>query len=272
MHGRAIVKKKGRLLPMAGCIAMSLATAHVEAQEPADSNANGTQWRLGVMGSLSDDGYVDADSDGSVYPLVYFDSRWLFFHATEGGVHLYQGDQFTLDAMLSIGHQEMDADDLGRGELAERNVDRDRLDDRDRSYYAGLSGAWTSRFGVLRAEAQTDISGNSEGELYRVAYAYPWHVGRARVTPHVDATYLSDNVVDYYFGLDADESLNGSYAYSPDAAFVPGIGVDLAYSLSRDWTLYAGADYRHYPDEITDSPLIEDDHAVSLTGGISYSF
>lgn len=266
------IKNSQYLWALFGYTVLLLVMTPVEAQELDNPDNKGSQWRLGVMGTWSDDGYVEADNSASVYPLVYFDSRWLFFHATQGGIHLYQDDQFTLDAVVSIGGHEMDPDDLGREALAARGVDRDRLKDRDRSYYAGLAGAWKGRFGVLSAEARTDISGNAEGETYHVAYAYPWHVGQARVTPHIDATYLSDNVADYYFGLDADESLSGSYAYFPDAALVPGVGVDLAYSLSGNWTLYTGVDYQRYPDEIADSPLIEDDHTVSWTGGISYSF
>lgn len=271
MIGIAILGKKRLLWPVVGCIA-STVTIFAEAQEPDGLNTNGTQWRLGVMGTLSDDAYVDADNSIGIYPLIFFESQRFFFHATEGGVHLYKGDQFTLDATLVIGSLNMDPDDLGREALASRNVDRGQLDDRDRSYYAGLSASWASRFGVLSAEAHADISGTSEGERYDVGYKYPWNIGRARVTPHIGVTYLSENVADYYYGIDTDESITGDYSYIPDAALLSGVGVDLAYSLSHDWNIYATLDYESYPDEIADSPLIEDDAAVRLRTGVSYSF
>lgn len=244
----------------------------VAAQDEPVGDDDARQWRLGVMGSISDDAYAGADANTSVLPLIYFEGRRLFFHATEGGVHLYRSEAFTLDAVLSLGGQEMDPDDLGRRELAAAGVDRDRLDDRDRSYYAGLAAAWRGQFGVLGAQAQTDISGNAKGERYRGYYAYPWQTGNVLITPSLGVIYLSGKVTDYYFGVDTEESLDGSYAYYPDAALVPGAGIDLAYSLNRDWAVYAGVDYQHYPDDIADSPLIEDDHAVSFKSGISYSF
>ncbi len=271
MHDPSSSRIPALLLSAIGALAALWAPGAAAQDEPV-GDGGADQWRLGVMGSISDDAYAGADASTSVLPLIYFDGRWLFFHATEGGVHLYRSGAFTLDALLSLGGQEMDPDDLGRRELTAAGVDRDRLDDRDRSYYAGLAGTWRTPFGVLGAEAQTDISGNAEGERYHGYYAYPWQAGDLRITPSLGVTYLSGRITDYYFGVDTDESLDGSYAYYPDAALVPGAGLDLAYALNRDWAVYAGLEYQHYPDEIADSPLIEDDHAVSFHSGISYSF
>ncbi|WP_157956710.1 MipA/OmpV family protein [Salinicola halimionae] len=264
---------KGRflLLSVTGISTAFLASG-AKAQEASAENEGATQWRLGVMASLADVSYAGAGTEASVFPLVYFDSKRLFFHATEGGVHLLNRDRFTFDIVLSTANLELDPDDLGRKELADKNVDRDRLNDRDRSYYAGVAGEWKSQLGVVRAEGRTDISGNSKGELYQVSYAYTWTVGRARFTPNVDLTYLSENVAEYYFGLDESESLSDNYAYTPNGAFVPGVGIDMAYILSRRWIFYAQVNYEMYPDEISDSPLVDDDYGVFMKSGISYSF
>lgn len=254
-------------------IAVALAeTSSAIAQSPGAEETLEAPWRLGVIGTYSDEGYVDEDTSASAFPLIDIDSRWLFFRGDEGGVHLYRNNGFRLDAIVSIGGQELEADDLGRSALAARDVDRDRLEDRDRSYYAGLSGAWSSRFGVLSAQAISDISDHADGEIYRAGYAYPWQAGSLQVVPNVRLTYLSDNVVGYYYGLDAGESLSGTYSYSPDAALIPSVGLDVTYPLTRRWSVLAGAEYRDYPDEISDSPLIEEDYGTAFRLGVAYSF
>lgn len=259
------------MAPMA-IVGALIGSGVANAQPVGEVGSRAPTWRLGAFASATDQGYVDADDDVRGLPLIWFDGDRLFFHATEGGVHLLRNESVTLDALVSAGRMSLDPDDLGREALAARDIDRDALDERKRSYYAGLSGAWRSRLGVVSAQAQTDVSGNAEGEMYRLGYAYPWRLGRLVVTPGLRATWLSDSVTDYYYGLDSDESLSGSTRYVPGSAFLPGARLDLRYALTRSWMLYADATYVHYPDEIADSPLIEDDHATSLRLGVSYAF
>jgi len=43
-------------------------------------------------------------------------------------------------------------------------------------------------------------------------------------------------------------------------------------NIAQHVTFDVGAVYKHYPDEITDSPIVDKDHDVELTAGLTYWF
>ena len=81
--------------------------------------------------------------------------------------------------------------------------------------------------GQLELEVKGDISGASKGYEAGLKYAYPYQVGRTRISPHVGVAYLSNKLANYYYGTLPLEVAHGVVDYKPGSATVPRIGVDV---------------------------------------------
>ncbi|WP_457322180.1 MipA/OmpV family protein, partial [Stenotrophomonas sp. P5_B8] len=65
------------------------------------ADAQDDRWSLGVAVSVRDSPYAGEGTRVRPLPLVTFDGQRLFWRGLSGGVHLIQGEAFSLDAVLS---------------------------------------------------------------------------------------------------------------------------------------------------------------------------
>lgn len=139
---------------------------------------------------------------------------------------------------------------------------------------AGLGGFeynFTAELVDLQLQYVTDFTGVHDGDEVRVALAKYWATGRHRVSTSIGAIWQSSEVVNYYYGVTESEAdLRGTY--SADAALTPVARVEWNYQLTERWDLRFLANYRQLPDEISASPLINDNKVITVFIGGVYHF
>lgn len=248
--------------------ASALAQTTVPPDDQADTSTS-SRWRLGLGIVVSDHAYLGQGSQVTPFPLVDYSGDRFFFHGITGGAHLWKSNGFVVDAIVTTGFNTIDADEFNRAALSRRGINRDDLDDRDRSIDVGFAATWTGTAGQLKAIAKTDISGNSEGAEYSLEYGYPMQWGGFRITPTAGATLLSSRVADYYYGIHPDEMRRGVASYEPGSALIPEVGVNVLRLLGAKWAVTVGARYSALPNKISNSPLIDGSHGSSVFVGIS---
>jgi outer membrane protein len=244
------------------------AQSTVPPQDPTDGSAP-SRWRIGVGVVAADNAYVGRGSQITPFPVVQYEGERFFFRGIMGGVHLLRSDDFTVDAIVTTGFNTIDARDFSASALARRGIDRDDLQDRERSIHAGFAGTWKGSAGQLQLQAKTDISGTNEGQEYSLKYGYALRMSGFTITPTVGATFLSRNVADYYYGIHPAEVARGVPNYQPGGALIPEFGVSLVRPIGASWALLVNAQYRALPDKISNSPLVDGDRATSLFVAIS---
>lgn len=258
---------------LVSCAAIALLPVCSFAQSTAaDASTDASQasrWRLGLGVVAADHAYVGAGAKVTPFPLVEYKGEHFFIAGASAGFHLLQSRSVVLDAIVSTGFGNIKADDFDRWDLARRGINRDLLDDRDRSIDAGLALTWRGNFGRLRLEAKSDVSGKSDGGEYRVEYSYPMRWGSFRIAPTLGATYLSANVANYYYGIHADEVRRGLPSYSPGSAWIPEAGIGVSHPMGSRWAWTVSAKYLALPNRISDSPLIDGKHGSTVFFGIS---
>ena len=228
---------------------------------------------IGLGVSAAQSVYAGEGSSVSALPLLHYEGERFFVRGLTGGIHLYEGEGFGLDAIVAGRFDGIDADDFGRAELADNGIDRDLLDDRDNGVDLGLRATWKGAAGELRATARGDVSGTSDGYELALEYGYPLRLADATLTPSLSVSYLSDKLADYYYGTLGDEEARGVARYRPGSAVVPGVALGLAQPLGERWLLNAEASYRRLPGRIGDSPLSEGDSGVAgVRVGLSWVF
>lgn len=258
---------------LCACFLIVLLPASAWAQSTAAPDdqadaATASRWRLGLGVVVTDNAYVGQGSKVTPFPLVEYEGDRFFFRGITGGAHLLKYNGLVVDAIVTTGFNNIDADDFSRADLARRGINRSDLEDRDRSIDAGFAATWTGSLGQLKAIAKTDISGNSKGAEYSLEYGYPMQWSGFRITPTAGATFLSSKVADYYYGIHPDEVRRGVPGYEPGGALIPQVGVNVIRPIGAKWALMINVRYNVLPDKISNSPLIDGSHGSSVLVGI----
>ena len=79
-------------------------------------------------------------------------------------------------------------------------------------------------------------------------------------------------MADYYYGVRSQEVTASRPAYSPNDAFNPVAGFDFYVGLSEDWLLISRMRLSFLDDEISDSPIVEDDMTQTYLIGVARMF
>lgn len=80
----------------------------------------------------------------------------------------------------------------------------------------------------------------------------------------VGASYQSEEVVDYYFGVTPAEANTDFAAYDPGDDLTYSAEAGASYPISEDWIIRGQVNYTHYPRDIIDSPFWDGDNREHL--------
>jgi outer membrane protein len=145
------------------------------------------------------------------------------------------------------------------------------LRDRRMAGLGGFEYSLSTGLADFQLQYVSDFTGVHHGDEVRIALAKKWAHGRHRVSASVGALWQSSEVVNYYYGVTSLEAdLRGTY--SADAAVTPIVRLDWNYQLTERWDLRFLANYRQLPDEISASPLINDNKVITVFIGGVYHF
>jgi outer membrane protein len=139
---------------------------------------------------------------------------------------------------------------------------------------AGMAG-FEYRFTLdeldLQAQYLSDFTGIHEGEEARISLAKHWASGRHHLITSVGVVWQSSEVVNYYYGVTQAEA-DARGAYATDAAVSSIARLDWNYQLTERWDLRLLASYRQLPNEISATPLINDNKVITVFVGGVYHF
>ena len=239
-------------------------TAQSSSQEPGVRQESGeSHWGLGAGFGLLEKPYVDIDSESIGLPLLIFENRWIsvrgpvidFKLPLEGPVSFAVRARYSRD-----GYEASDSPALVG------------MTERKASFWYGAAAVWRNDVADVSIEWLTDASDYSSGQRARLGVAREFEAGKFEFTPRVSATWLSDDYVDYYFGVGATESLPTRAAYLGDAAVNFETGLRTTYALKPRHSLFLDVGVETLDDVIKDSPIVDGSTQSSLFLGYVYMF
>ena len=225
-----------------------------------------------------------ADSERSIYDghsgkddlklegIITFQYRGEKFNADEktASYKFFDNGKYQIEV---IGNND------NRGYKANDSTKLTGMAERKNSWDLGGRVAAKTGMGTISLAATGDVSGKHKGQEVDLAFSQDLFRKGPRGNPRsvsVDfqagVKWQSDEVVDYYYGVKSGESTVTRAAYNGQDAITPYVGVTARTNIAQHVTFDVGAVYKHYPDEITDSPIVDKDHDVELTAGLTYWF
>jgi outer membrane protein len=231
--------------------------------EVSNTNARSSSLTLGLASSVSTNPYRGADRDILVLPLVAYEGERFFVRGTNVGYHLAKQNNLTLSLLSSYriaGYDSGDSDFL-RG-----------MADRDGTLEAGLQVSLPTALGLFSVTLLSDVLDEHNGHEAKLTFSKRFPLQGFVVSPFVSVIWQSSQLANYYYGVRSTEATIARPAYQVDSSVLVQIGLLANYLFREHWSLSGGLAVTRLADEITSSPIVEDDHVTRLFVGVGYRF
>ncbi len=243
------------VLALLACLSLP-ATAQEAGEAPP-------RWTFGALAIQRDAPYRGYDEGLFVVPLLRFEGERAWLRGTRGGYTVVREGGFELNPFLQVRFDGYDAEesDFLAG-----------MEDREFSIDAGLAASWRDDdIGQFELSGATDLLDRSGGHELELSYTALFRAGGFTFVPSAALKWQSEDLVDYYYGVRADEALPGRPAYRADAAMTPELALIASRRFAGNWSLYGRVGYSWLPSEISDSPIVDGDGRTTIAVGLGYS-
>ncbi len=211
--------------------------------------------------------YVGTDSRVHPVPLFTYEGKRLYCRGIAAGYWLVKHDGLSIGPVIQPRFGGYDEDDSSALE---------GMDDRDWSVDGGLGVNWRTSVGVFGATCVTDLLGKHDGQELDFSYTILFKRAQFTFIPSAGVRYKSDNLVDYYYGVENDEvrfdARVSRPAYKGGDAVNPYVRLAVRRKLTERWSLLGALQYEWLDSEITDSPIMDDSYEASCLLGVLYSW
>jgi len=218
---------------------------------------------LGVGVGYGDSIYNDVDEKVEVLPMLSVSYGRFYFEGLEAGVELFETEDFS--SYLAIASDELDDERTDSPTLKD-------MGDVDTGINLKLGGQYDSPLGSLEAYVAGDVSGEHDGLEIGLEWSTPLKFGDLYLIPSLNARWMSEELVNHYFGVTTDQAQANRPVYSADAGWRYGTGLMAQYELTQHWLVRTGVEAEWYSDEISQSPIVERDNTLLFILGMGYRF
>ena len=223
------------------------------------------QWGvgLGVIGRSSP--YRDSNTNVSqVIPAVTYFGERLQWVGPELRYGLVGSDdlRLALTASYRIGvYEEGDSPVL------------EGLGDREDTLLAGLGLVYEAAGGVeLDLRYQHDVLDRIGGGAATLSASKGFQLGIARFSPRLGVNWLSDDLGNHDYGVPESAARPGRPAYSVADSVSLEVGLRGLVELSENWRVAINFAVEYLDDEVTDSPIVDDDRVTKGFAALTYTF
>lgn len=247
---------------LSGALVVVLSTVTL-ADDQDDDDEGGIEFAIGLVAGYEQSIYVGGDNQFQLQPDLY--ARWGRYFFEEGalGAYIHEDDSWSVSASLSLEGIFEDKDRDDSDELSD-------MEELDTLVMGQIGVEYGADWGEVELSLRADVSGAHDGYEAEIEYAYPIQSGNWVFEPAVFVEWVSKEVNQYYWGVSASEARPGRAFYEPDAGVNYGAEFTVYYFFNQHHGMLLSAEYNAYSDEVTDSPIVDEDN--NLEGGVGYFY
>lgn len=238
----------------------------------AEQKTNHWAWGLGIGAVSAQKPYTDIDRTTMAIPMIYMENKYMRLLGLGVDVKLptFQlSDSQQLNFYLSGKYDGNGYDDDDIDDTPILNG----MNERDSGFLLGVKVEWKTDIVNVNASWLADVTGSSEGQRISLGLDRSWQItDHFTVTPHLTATFLDSNYVDYYYGVLQSEARTGRPAYEADSAFQFEFGVRSMYLFNKKHSAFIDLGITSLSSEIKDSPIVDSSTTEHIMLGYTYHF
>lgn len=192
----------------------------------------------------------------------------------------YESDRFSIDVLQGLSYSVYRKDGLN---VALRAAPRyTNLDDPDAPELNGIDRNATLDLGVgvdfnfgqnfVSTSLLTEVTGEYDGFEIDAKVGRVDVIGPASIAYAVGASFQSEKLANYQFGVRAPEALAARPAFTVDSAITPHIEALVEYPFSEKWSVISGGQLNLLTGDATDSPIVDSDTSYAVFTGVVRKF
>lgn len=216
-------------------------------------------WGAGLGTVIQQQGYVGASTETMIFPMLSYQGENFYWQGPELGYAV--SDNLSFFGSYRFDGFDEDDSDFFAG-----------MEERKGSLDLGVAYTFDTDIGNIEVEAAFDVLDEHGGYELGVSYGFPLPALGGMIIPSVGVSYVSDDLVEYYYGVRASEATDIRSQYHGEATVNFNVGVTGFWSIQESQQIFAGLSYDILGSGIEDSPLIEDSASTSLVVGWIYQF
>lgn len=221
---------------------------------------------LGLGGVVAESVFKGEDTEETIFPVIAYESGDLSIGPEGSAYRLIGSDEsaYSLSVGLDFSRNGYDNDDADilKG-MSSRN---DSID-------LGVGVGYTLGNGTISAFVSQDVSGNHKGQQAELSYEKTMPINRYLIVqPSVALSWKSQDYVDYYYGVRANEATVSRAVYNGSSTVNSSAGLRLIIPINKQWRIVNQLGYTWLGDGITDSPLVGRDEAWNAVIMTTYTF
>lgn len=249
---------------------------------PQQAASSESRWQLGIaLGyGLRTNPLVQSDD---IPIIVDIDISWfgdhLFFDNGDLGLTFVDNEYVTTSL---VGRINSDRVFFGRTNTKFVSVDlagqplsstfEVSIPDRDYAGELGFELLADGRWGQLQLSAHHDVSGTHNGYDVEFDYGYGWRNQRFYVEPSFGLSFKNEDLNNYYWGVDADETNAALPEYTAGSGVNAFARLQFSYQISRNWSFSFVGEVERLNDEAAGSPIVEEQNVFGYFAGFGYRF
>ena len=223
--------------------------------------------KLGAGAGVMTSEYKGVNAKAYPLPIVNYEDDRFYIRGFTGGIKLYSDGIHEFSVTASYLPQSFDSSDSSSRAMK-------KLDDRNLTMMLGAAyRLQTQDFGGIQVEASADVLDKNDGFMVDAGYYYPIFLKRLSLVPSIGGVWTSSDYNDYYYGVSSRESRkSGLKRYKADGGISPYLGLKAQLEISENWDAFVNTKAVFLSEEITDSPMVNEDVKYSIGTGVTYSF
>jgi outer membrane protein len=231
----------------------------------ATSSAPGKQQPLllGLGAVFSDNPYRGVNSEFLPLPFLSYEGERFFVRGITAGYHLFKQEDLTISM---LGSYRMAGYESGDSAFLQGMADRDG------TLEAGLQATLATSLGRFHGTVLSDILDEHNGQEAKLTFSKRLPLQNFSVSPFVSLIWQTGQLTDYYYGVRAAEATLARPAYEVDSSILMQVGLMANYMFDQHWAINGRIAVTRLSDEISDSPIVEDDLVPGAFIGIGYRF
>lgn len=233
------------------------------APDTADTTANHeNRWAIGVTTRLQTSPYVGESLRTDFLPELFYQGESLYLDGTRGGWRTSAWDRVNFDVFAEYRfggyNSELTQDIPGMRRLG--------------TVEAGAEAAIDTALGELSLSLRADTLNRHSGHSVKAEWRGEWQQGQWRIEPFLAAEFESDEVNQYYYGVEGDESTAERPAYQAEAGTNFSLGADAWYRLGQAHLLGFSLAYTALDATVEASPLTDQGNRLDAKFQYRYEF
>lgn len=219
---------------------------------------------VGALVASSKSIYVGGEDKTRLLPFISGEWGAVYLQGASLGYKWAESKQATLSTSLELdGLFSQDRDD---------SPELQDMKEVGNVFMAALNYDYRTDFGEFGLSLAADLGGEHKGYKAKLSYGYGFMVGPLMVQPEIAVEWVSEEVNNYYYGVSQQDVKAGRPFYQADAGVNYQFGVNAIYPIDRKQAIMLRAGVERYSDEVTDSPIVDEDTSTFVGLGYTYRF